>query len=102
MRLFHWLVTTPLALVLVVFAVSNRVAITLNFWPMPVTLQAPAYLIVLIALLAGFLIGAMAAWINGRHWRRDARHSARRVEELEREIAAKSPAKDAAKELTGP
>ncbi len=78
MRLFHWLVTAPVALVLIVFAVTNRDAITLNFWPLPVTLQAPVYLIVFLALLAGFLIGELVAWINGRRWRREARHSARR------------------------
>jgi uncharacterized integral membrane protein len=99
-RLFHWLVTAPAALVLIIFAVTNRDAVTLNFWPLPVTLHAPVYLIVLLALLAGFLIGELVAWINGRRWRREARHSARRVEELEREIAANTPAKDAAKELS--
>jgi len=101
-RLFHWLVTAPVALVLIVFAVTNRDAITLNFWPLPVTLQAPVYLIVFLALLAGFLIGELVAWINGRRWRRQARHSARRVEALERELAAKAPAADAAKELPRP
>lgn len=102
MRLFHWLVTAPLALVLIVFAVNNRDTVTLNFWPLAVTLQAPVYLIVLLALLAGFLIGELAAWINGRRWRREARHRARRIEELEREIAAKTQSKEAAKELPRP
>jgi uncharacterized integral membrane protein len=102
MRLFHWLVTAPLAVVLIVFAVNNRDAVTLSFWPLPVTLQAPVYLIVLLSLLAGFLIGELVAWTNGRRWRRQARHSAKRVTELERTLAAQAQAQapEPAKELT--
>jgi uncharacterized integral membrane protein len=67
MKLVHWLVTLPLALVLVVFAISNRGDIILTLWPFPLTLQAPVYLVTLLALLAGFLIGELTAWINGGH-----------------------------------
>jgi uncharacterized integral membrane protein len=100
MRLFHWLVTAPLAVVLIVFAVNNRDAVTLSFWPLPVTLEAPVYLIVLLSLLAGFLIGELVAWTNGRRWRRQARHSARRVTELERTLATQAQAQEPAKELS--
>jgi uncharacterized integral membrane protein len=87
-RVVHWLVTAPLALVVVVFAVSNRDAVTVTFWPLPVRLDAPLYLVVLVALLAGFLFGELVAWINGARARRAARERARRIEALERELAA--------------
>ncbi len=99
MKLFHWLVTAPLAVILVLFAVENRDRVTLSFWPLPITLEAPIYLVVLLALLAGFLIGELAAWINGHRWRREARRQTRRAEELERELAAKTPAKESSKEI---
>ena len=44
--------------------------------------------IVIVALLAGFLAGEFVAWINGAGWRREARRRARRVEALERELLA--------------
>jgi len=88
-KLVHWLVTLPLALVLIVFAVSNRAGITLTLWPFPVSLEAPVYLVVLLALLAGFLIGELVAWINLRRWRREAKRHSRRIQALERELAAK-------------
>ncbi len=88
MKLVHWLVTAPLALLLVVFAVSNRESVTVTLWPLPVVLDAPLYLVVLLVLLIGFLVGQLVAWINGRHWRREARRRARRIEALERELAA--------------
>lgn len=88
MKLVHWLVTAPLALLLVVFAVSNRESVTVTLWPLPATLDAPLYLVVLLVLLAGFLVGQLVAWINGAGWRREARRRARRIESLERELAA--------------
>jgi uncharacterized integral membrane protein len=87
-RHLHWLVTGPVILVLVIFAVSNRETVTVTLWPLPFSLDAALYLIVLLAGLAGFLIGELVAWINGRSWRRDARSKARRIEALERELAA--------------
>ena len=88
MRLIHWIVTLPAALIAVVFAVSNREHTSVTFWPLPVQLDAPLYLVVLLAVLVGFLIGELVAWINGGRARRLARERARRIEALERELAA--------------
>ena len=88
MRLVHWIVTLPAAAVLVVFAVSNREPATVAFWPLPARLDAPLYLVVLLALLVGFLAGELVAWINAGRARRLARERARRIEALERELAA--------------
>jgi uncharacterized integral membrane protein len=103
MKLIHWLVTAPLALILILFAVSNRTDVTLYFWPLPVALNAPLWLVVLVALLIGFLVGELVAWINGHHWRRQARQKSRRIEELERQLAApetnKQTPKEAARDL---
>jgi putative membrane protein len=99
-KLVHWVVTAPLALVFVIFAVANRDVVSLSFWPLPIELRAPVWAVVLLTLLAGFLIGEFVAWINGRRWRRQAREKARRVEALERELAAKTQAKEPAKELS--
>jgi uncharacterized integral membrane protein len=86
--LVHWVVTAPVAVAVVVFAVSNRDAVSVTFWPLPVLIQAPLYLVVLLALVAGFLVGELIAWINAGRARRLARERARRIEALERELAA--------------
>lgn len=88
MKLVHWLVTLPLAIILVIFAVSNLNSVVVSFWPFPETLEAPLYLVVLLALFTGFLFGELVAWINGRRHRREARRRARRIEALERELGA--------------
>ena len=91
MRLFYWLVTLALALMLTLFAVSNLERVPIGFWPFSDLLVAPLYLVVILALLFGFLVGEFVAWINGRHWRREARRRAYRIESLERELAATRP-----------
>jgi putative membrane protein len=86
-KLVHWLVTVPVALVLAVFAAWNVEPVKVSFWPFfEPTVQL--YLVALIPLLLGFFAGAVVTWINGRHWRREARRRARRIEALERELTA--------------
>lgn len=87
MRLIYWLTTLAIAILLTVFAVPNRERVDVVLWPF-LTLEAPLYLVTLLALLVGFFAGALVAWINGRHWRRTARRRARRIEALERELSA--------------
>ena len=88
MRLVHWLVTAPVTLLLIIFAVSNRESVHVTFWPLPAYVDAPLYLVVLLAVLIGFLVGEFVAWVNGRSWRQEARRRRRRAEALERELAA--------------
>lgn len=87
MKLVHWLVTAPVALVLIVFAVSNLARVGVSFWPF-VDVEMPLYLLVLGALALGFIAGELVAWMNGGRWRREARRRQRRIESLERELAA--------------
>lgn len=100
MRTFRWVLIGLVALALVIFAVDNRQTVTVSLWPLPIEASMGLYLVVLLTLLAGFLLGELIAWMNGRRWRREARQKAKRIEELERELAAHSPPKEAARELT--
>ncbi len=87
MKLVHWLLTLPLGLVLVVFAVSNLESVPVAFWPWSSLVVAPLYVVVLATLAVGFLAGEFVAWSNARRWRQEARRRARRIEALERELA---------------
>ena len=100
MKLFHWLVTVPLTVLLVDFALWNGGTTTLDFWPLPVSLQTRVFVVVLVPLFAGFVIGELTAWMHhGRNWRRAARRDAQRIEALERELATKVPSKEPSKEI---
>jgi uncharacterized integral membrane protein len=83
-----WSVTLIAAAVLVPFAIANRATVSLGLWPLPVMLETPVYLLVLLTLIAGFIMGAACVWIAGHGLRRELRRRRRRVEALERELAA--------------
>lgn len=86
MRYLSWIITLPLALIAVLFAVSNRELVTLSLWPLPFTMDAPLYLASLVALVVGFLGGGTIAWYAQRHVRKKARHSASRIKFLDAEL----------------
>ena len=86
MRIITWIITIPIAVLAVLFAISNRETVTFALWPTPFTLEAPLYLATLVALVVGFLAGGLIAWLNQGHYRRKARVESDRAYFLEREL----------------
>ena len=87
-RILSWIVTAPIALLVVLFAVSNLDKVTLHLWPLPFDMTIWIWALALIELFVGFLLGAIVTWIADRRRRREARMLARRVAELEQLLAA--------------
>ena len=87
MRYLSWIITIPIALVIVSFAVSNRDSIDLALWPLPFEITVPLYVAVLTALVLGFLAGGLVAWGADRRYRVAARVRGRKAAQLERELA---------------
>ena len=87
MRHLSWIITIPVALVVISFAASNREAVTLGLWPLTAELSAPLYLPVLLAVLLGFLAGGLTAWFSAHGARRQARARASALTRAERELA---------------
>lgn len=87
LRRLSLLVTIPLALIVVVFAVANRAPIAVSLWPLPWGVELPGYLIVLGSVLVGFLAGGLIAWLSGGKHRRKARRLAAETERLRAELA---------------
>ncbi len=86
MRYLSWIITLPIALFAVLFAISNRDPVTFSLWPTPFTLEAPIYLATLLALAVGFVGGGFIAWANQHRNRARARRAEDRVFYLEREL----------------
>ena len=87
-KIVGWLVLVPLSILLVVFALANRQIVAVGFNPFasPDTLTpgtgVPLFVLLLLVLLIGVLLGGIATWFSQgqhrqreRHWRREA-HSA--------------------------
>lgn len=86
-------ITLPITVVVVLFAVSNRHGVEVQFWPLPGTLDLPLYVIGLVTMVFGFLIGGVIAWVGAG----DSRHRARVAERDARGLEAKlSEARDQA------
>ena len=98
MRFIYWSVTALIALLVIVFAVSNRAMVTLTLFPLPAALDAPLYLVVIAAIALGFLVGALVAWLGAGKHRRDARLLRQRIERLQRDVNKSLPAAAAGKE----
>lgn len=88
MRIVYRAVILVVAAFLILFAVSNREAVSLAFWPLPFLVDLPLYLLFFLSLLTGALIGAFGTWVSGHRGRRELQHRRRRIEALERELAA--------------
>jgi uncharacterized integral membrane protein len=83
---FSWILTLPLTVVVIVFAVANRDFVPLDLWPFEIALQVPVFALVLGSLFLGFLIGALAMWLSGGKQRRQARAARGRLAKLERAV----------------
>lgn len=96
MRLLSWLIGLPVAVVAVLFAISNRHAVELDLWPLPFSVDLPVYLAVLGPLALGLVAGGLIAWFAAGGSRRAARRERRRAQELERQVEVlRQPANDA-------
>jgi uncharacterized integral membrane protein len=90
-RLILTIVLTVAIVLIAIFAVENRAAVTIDFWPLPWTAHPPLYLTVLGAGAIGLIVGAGLCSIGRlRLWRR-ARASESRADRLAR-AAAERPA----------
>lgn len=81
MRLISWLITTPIALAAILFALSNKHVVPLYAFIQEIEFQIPLYLIALLPFVFGFVFGGvMSWWSQGKH--------RRKVRQLEKEIKA--------------
>jgi uncharacterized integral membrane protein len=80
----RWLITVPVAIIVVVFAVNNRGDAGVNLWPLDLIITWPLFIFVFIGLGVGFAFGAVLMWFTAAPTRRRARERASRIRELER------------------
>jgi uncharacterized integral membrane protein len=86
-RRLAWIITLPVTVLVVVFAVANRQEITINLWPLEETATYPLFMVVLGALVFGFLLGAVIMWLSEGRLRDRARRLRYEKEDIEREFA---------------
>ena len=88
MRILYRAGFLVIAIFLILFAVSNRETVAVEFWPLPFLADVPLYLLCFLSLVIGVLIGVAIAWISGHRNRRELTARRRRIDALERELMA--------------
>ncbi len=87
-KIFFWIIVAPMAAVVIVFSVNNRVGVTLDFWPFDLMSRPfPVYGVLLASLVIGFFAGGFVAWGSAAKVRKRARIEAQRAKRAERDLA---------------
>lgn len=80
-KIISALILLPVALAIVLFAVGNRAPVTVALDPFggepPMfTVAVPLFLLALIVLILGVIVGGISAWLRQSRWRSRARRLA--------------------------
>ena len=90
-KIVSTVILVPLAAVIILFAVANRQAVTVSFDPFSTASPAyavtlPLFVLVVMLIILGVLIGGTAAWAGQARWRRAARRLDADVRALHQEL----------------
>jgi uncharacterized integral membrane protein len=90
-RIVTALILVPLAIIVISLAVANRQSVVVSFDPFDQTHPAltralPLYLLMLVLLIGGVVLGGIAAWVRQAKWRRAARRADAQARELRAEV----------------
>jgi uncharacterized integral membrane protein len=75
-KIVNLLILLPLGVILIIFCVANRQAVTLALNPFRpddrvLSLNAPLFVLLFAALIVGMVVGAAVTWVSqGKHRRR--------------------------------
>lgn len=97
------LILIPAALLIVLFAVANRASVTVSLDPFAgeppmFGVSVPLFVLVLVVLILGVIVGGISAWMRQSRWRRRARRLSAELkaaraenETLRRQVEAPAP-----------
>lgn len=85
-----FLVGAPVMVAIVLFAIDNQHPVEIGFWPLPLTVEVPAFFLGLCTLATGFLLGIFAVWLTGGSVRRRARLAESKARRLETDLDART------------
>jgi uncharacterized integral membrane protein len=89
-KIVRALVLIPLAIILIALAVANRQVVTVSFDPFnqvdpAFALALPLYVLILALVIAGVILGGVAAWMRQSKWRGRARQAETQARALQHE-----------------
>jgi len=87
-RFVIWIVSVPIAVIVVAFAIANRVPVKIQFDPLPYELDVPIWITVIGSLATGFVIGSLCKWLIDYRYRSELRQGRKLIRGLEKEISS--------------
>lgn len=93
MRVLNTFLAVVGAVLVVLFAISNRAPVVVEVWPFPYQLQLGLYAVILLAVFIGFLAGLITSWLMGGKRRREVRALRREAKDLQASLVQVSLAK---------
>jgi uncharacterized integral membrane protein len=90
-RIVAAVILVTLGCVIIAFAVANRQDVTVSLDPFNASAPAasvtqPLFVVIIVAMILGVVIGGIAAWLRQATWRRTARRLEREAGALRGEI----------------
>src|SRR5512139_37332 len=90
-RVVSAVILVPLSAAIIIFAVANRQSVTVSFDPFSTASPAyavtlPLFVLIMMLVILGVLIGGTVAWIGQARWRRAARRLDADVRALHQEL----------------
>lgn len=98
MRTLNTFLAIVVAVLVVLFAISNRMPVVVEIWPFPYQLQLGLYAVILLAVFIGFLAGLIASWLLGGKRRRELKVLRRENRDLQASLARTLPKEAVAKD----
>ena len=86
MKVVTRVIAFVIAVVVVLFALANRGAVTVSLSPLPMERDLPLYLVILLAFACGVAVGGLSHWFATGRRRKAAREKHRRLARVEREL----------------
>ena len=86
MRYLRWIITLPITILVLVFAIANRHSAPVDLWPLPFVKEIPLFMLVLVSLLVGIMVGGAVSWISGGVTRKKTRQTLFQLERCERDL----------------
>jgi uncharacterized integral membrane protein len=87
LRILNSLLAVVVAVLVVLFAVSNRAPVVVEIWPFPYQLELGLYALILFAVFVGFLAGLITAWLTGGKRRRELKALRKETRDLQASLA---------------
>ena len=98
-RIVAAVVLVPLAVIIVAFAMANRESVTVSFDPFggaqpAASMTLPLFVLIILLLIIGVVIGGLASWLRQGKWRGAARRLERDLRQLRGKVAVLEGAAD--------